>query len=346
LPHEVRLVRNGRAVSAWNIQAGEIRLTSAFDREWLNAQRSNDFERAWDISDRNLRELCASGAAKHSGDRHRQRIWRGEKVEDKRVLIRCYHGLGDTIQFIRFAKRLREIAQEVIVWGQPELLPVLRGVEGVDHAIALHDGTPKTDYDVDIEVMELAHALRATPDLIAARVPYLACDPAQVTRPLSSSAFKVGLVCEAGSWDRRRSVPPRLLGRLQEETGLRLFSLQQGPGRSMTAAIPAEDIAQPTIEALAAMIMELDLVITVDTMVAHLAGALGAPVWTMLHHDCDWRWPKAKCASPWYPTMKLFHQKTPGEWTDVIDEIIEELRENQSRHSPRDTGNFSRRAPA
>jgi hypothetical protein len=112
------------------------------------------------------RDYCASGAAKHTGERHLQRIWLGEDLAGKRVLVRCYHGLGDTIQFIRFAKPLRAVASEVIVWAQPELIPLLRAAEGVDRLIPLHDGTPDVGYDVDIEIMELAHALRVTTDII------------------------------------------------------------------------------------------------------------------------------------------------------------------------------------
>lgn len=303
---------------------------SAPDCEWANALRRGDFKRAWEISDHSLREYCASGATKHIGPRHFQRIWRGEDLHDKRVLVRCYHGLGDTIQFIRFAKRLRQIARKVIVWGQPELLAMLRRVEGVDETLPLHDGTPEIAFDVDIEVMELAHALNATSPDISGRVPYLSstCSstvPSRLSTRRPSPPPSIGLVWDVGNWDKRRCVPPQMLSHLAAEE-VRLFSLQQGPARATAGAIPAEDIAAPDIETLGATIMKLDLIVTVDTMVAHLAGALGAPVWTMLHADCDWRWPLRGRETPWYPTMKLFHQQTAGDWTDVIKEIVQELR--------------------
>jgi len=300
-------------------------LNSGDDSGWTDELRSGNLQHAWKISDKRLREYCASGTIKHTGERHFQRIWRGEDLRDRSVLVRCYHGLGDTIQFIRFAKPLREIAREVVVWGQPELLALLSQVDGVDHAFPLHDGTPDFAYDVDIEVMELAHALRATPELISGRVPYFPVPHRQIARASLTASLSVGLVWEAGNWDSRRCVPPHLLARLPAATGVRLRSLQQGPGRRMAAAIPAADIAVPDIQSLAATIKSLDLVITVDTMVAHLAGALGAPVWTMLHADCDWRWPKAGRQSLWYPTMRLFHQRTAGDWTGVIQEVTEEL---------------------
>ena len=292
---------------------------------WTDALRRNDFQRAWEISDRSLREYRECGSVERIRERHLQRVWRGESLVDKRVLIRCYHGLGDTIQFIRFAKPLREIAREVTVWIQPALVPLLRGVEGVDRLAPLHDGTADFDFDVDVEVMELAHALRATPEMISGRVPYLPRSRSETARHVTSP-LKVGLVWEAGDWNRARSVPVHLLSGLARQTDARLLSLQQGPARLMAPRIPATDVAVCEIETLAARIMALDLVITVDTMVAHLAGALGAPVWTMLHHDCDWRWPLRGRETIWYPTMRLFRQKRTGDWTDVIEELVSELK--------------------
>jgi hypothetical protein len=309
-------------------------LDSAVFPAWTDALRRNDFQRAWEISDRSLREYRECGATRQAEERHLQRVWRGESLENKRVLVRCYHGLGDTIQFIRFAKPLREIARRVIVWVQPALAPLLRGVDGIDDLVPLHDGTPNVDFDVDIEIMELAHALRATPELVSGRVPYLLGGRSETLHHLPSP-LSIGLVWEAGDWNRARSVPACLLTGLAERTGIRLFSLQQGPARLMAPRIPAKDVAVPEIEALAARIMALDLVITVDTMVAHLAGALGAPVWTMLHRNCDWRWPVIGRETIWYPTMRLFHQKRAGDWTDVIEEMTVELKAFGRRSGPR-----------
>jgi hypothetical protein len=284
---------------------------------WKDAMRRGNFEAAWRISDNDLKDYLRSPPPKHTGERHLQRIWRGESLSGKRVLVRCYHGLGDTIQFIRFAAQLRKIASRVVVWVQPSLVALVRGVDGVDSVLPLHDGTPDVEYDVDIEIMELPHALRVSAAAIAEGVPYL-----RVTRyrtaALPPASRRIGLVWEVGDWDKRRSVPAGLLGALRSGAGVGLFSLQQGPGRNAARLIPATDIAVPDMESLAAVIMQLDLVITVDTMVAHLAGALGAPVWTMLHADCDWRWPLGGSSSVWYPTMRLFHQEFAGDWGPVI----------------------------
>jgi hypothetical protein len=298
--------------------------------QWTDAMRQDDFARAWRISDDSLRMYLACPPAKHTGQRHLQRIWRGERLAGKRVLVRCYHGLGDTIQFIRFAPALRRIACEVIVWVQPPLMSLVAAVDGVDRVLPLHDGTPEVEYDVDIEIMELAHALRVSADLIGDCVPYVRVSPSDVAPPPmhdSSTAPRIGLVWEVGDWDKRRSVPAEAFRALGLETGAQIFSLQQGSGRGAAAQIPARDIAVADIADLARLILQLDLVITVDTMVAHLCGAIGAPVWTMLHADCDWRWPRDGSRSTWYPTMRLFHQDVPGCWQPVIAQMIAALRE-------------------
>src|SRR5436305_9177104 len=154
----------------------QLRMANSYDEvqnDWAAAMRAHDFARAWAINEDDLARRIAENAPKHQGPRHLQHIWRGEPLAGARVLVRCYHGLGDTLQFIRFAAPLRKIAREVTVWVQPELLPLVERVEGVDRALPLHDGAPHVDYDVDIEIMELAFALRATRNMIA-RVPYLA----------------------------------------------------------------------------------------------------------------------------------------------------------------------------
>ena len=155
---------------------------------WSAAMRAGDFERAWEISDRVLRRRVASGETCWHWPRHLQFIWSGVPLTGQRVLVRCYHGLGDTIQFIRFAAALREIAREVLVWAQPALLPLVATADGVDRVLPLHDGTPDTEYDVDIEIMELPHALRTTLASLPQRVPYLQppvipCDPPSTYTP-------------------------------------------------------------------------------------------------------------------------------------------------------------------
>jgi len=279
--------------------------------------RAGDLAHAWTINARDLRQLSTP---KHVGPRHLQRIWRGEPLDDARVLVRCYHGLGDTIQFIRFARPLRAIAREVIVWAQPELLTLISRCAGVDCAIPLHEGTPAAEFDVDIEVMELPFALRTDKEAVSADVPYIAA-PGQPGQPLDPGFFHVGLVWSAGAWDTRRSIPLRLLAPLAELPHVRLHRLQPRVADEAPAPFALSDLTSPDIAGLAHNMSRLDLVITVDTMAAHLAGAMGIPVWTLLCMPCDWRWGEAGQAALWYPSMRLFRQSRASDWSHVIDGV-------------------------
>src|SRR3954447_16308036 len=163
------------------------------DGDWVAAMRAGDFERAWSITDRDVTAFPLGGDDKHKGPRHQQRIWRGEQLRNRRVLVRCYHGLGDTIQFARFLPPLAERVRELTVWCQPELLPLIERLDGVDRAIPLHDGAPDTDFEVDIEIMEIPHALRAGRDLIEMHRPYLTLPLRDLPAPRArGAALSVG----------------------------------------------------------------------------------------------------------------------------------------------------------
>lgn len=290
---------------------------------WVCAMRAGDFERAWSISDRDLAAYRRSGIAKHTGPRHQQRIWRGEELRDRRVLVRCYHGLGDTIQFARFLPALAELAGGLVVWCQPELQPLIERLQGVDRTMPLHDGAPDADFDVDIEIMEIPHAIRAGRELVMRRGPYLTLPPSEATKCLGRGrqGLAIGLVWEVGDWDKRRAVPPHLLKRLASD-GVELFSFQRGAACAAAAEIGARDISTPDLITLGHRMGEVDLIVSVDTMPVHLAGALGHEAWVLLHADCDWRWPlKGNGGTCWYPRARLFHQHRAGEWSDVIEEV-------------------------
>lgn len=290
--------------------------------DWVDAIRAGDFERAWAINGRDLAMLAHP--PKHTGPRHLQRIWRGEDLRDKKVLVRCYHGLGDTIQFLRFLQPLRALARNVTVWCQGELLPLVERAAGVDGAIALHDGTPDVEFEVDIEIMEVPHAIRARREHVEMRAPYLTLPLEVQPEPPRCGSLAVGLVWEVGNWDKRRTIPAPLLRHLAGR-GVSLYSLQRGSGTEGAFEIGAQDVSTPDIVALAQLIRQLDLVVCVDTMVAHLAGALGCEAWVLLHADCDWRWPSAGSRSFWYPSLRLFHQQTAGDWQEVIAQVRDAL---------------------
>jgi hypothetical protein len=289
--------------------------------DWVAAMRAGDFARAWDISDRHLAAVRGAGVPKHEGPRHLQRIWRGEPLEGRRVLVRCYHGLGDTILFARFLSPLRHVAREVVLWCQPELLSLMATVDGVDRVVPLHDGTPQAEFDVDIEIMELPHAIRASRDQFEVRGPYLQPTPQEATAEVAiGGLLSIGLIWDVGDWQRWRIIPPQLLSQLNCP-GVQLYSLQRGNAARAAREIGAIDISTPDIGTLARRLQMLDLCICPDTMVAHLSAALGAETWIMLHADCDWRWPAVGDRTFWYPTVRLFRQRIPGDWQDVVADV-------------------------
>ncbi|MGG5809366.1 glycosyltransferase family 9 protein [Falsiroseomonas sp. CW058] len=283
---------------------------------WMRHMRRGAWEEAWRIGDAAL-----ARPRDWTLPRHLQAVWDGSPVAGRRVLVRCYHGLGDTIQFIRFVPALRAMAVEVATWAQPALIPLLRTMPGIGPLLPLHDGAPDGGHDLDVEVMELAHLLRVTPAALPACVPYF--HPPR--RALPPGALHVGLVWQAGDWDPSRTVPPALLAPLADIPGVALHILQRGPA---LADWPAEagtvDGSDDVLEA-ASLVAALDLVVSVDSMPAHLAGALGRPVWTLLRHDADWRWMEGRDDSPWYPTMRLFRQARPGDWAGVAARVAAAL---------------------
>jgi hypothetical protein len=200
---------------------------------------------------------------------------------------------------------------------------------GVDRALALHDGTPAVDFDADLEIMELPFALGILTSEISQHIPYVHL-PAGSSHPaarLDNRFFHIGLIWSAGAWDARRSVPVAALAPLGQIAGVQLHRLQpHGQQGEMPAPFQVSDLTSTTISGAAANIRRLDLVITVDTMMAHLAGAMGIPVWTLLCTPADWRWTEADSRSTWYPTMRLFRQSEPGDWTPVIRAVAREVR--------------------
>ena len=288
---------------------------------WMRHMRGGDWEAAWRVSDRVL--------ASHAGEpcwhlpRHEQWIWDGTPLDGKRVLVRCYHGLGDTLQFIRYAPLVKAIAAEVTVWAQPSLIPLLRTAEGIDRLLPLHDGDVGVDYDVDVEVMELAHVFRGTPRTLPTHVPYIHADPAPLAK---NGRLAVGIAWKAGDWDERRNVPYPLLAPLAQIPDVELHVLQRGTGlRERQEGFGILSGSDDPLEA-ARVMRALDMVISIDSMPAHLAGALGVSVWTLLHADPDWRWMLGRDDSPWYPTMRLFRQPRAGEWEPVIARVADGLR--------------------
>lgn len=293
---------------------------------WAEAMRHGDFATAWAISDAVLARE-ATRAQCPTRPRHLQIVWDGRPLDGKRVLVRCYHGLGDTVQFVRLLPLLRARAAHVALWAQPALLGLLRGCGGCDSLHALHDGDPQIERDADVELIELPHILRLSPERIPRRVPYLRVDGACVahTHP------RIGLAWRAGDWDASRSIDAAVLQPLAELRGVEWVSLQYG---ASSTPWPMASIACADLHEQARRMLTLDLVISVDTLFAHLAGALGIEVWTLLPAPCDWRWMHARSDSPWYPTMRLFRQHVPGEWLGAIEQVRRLLVQRSRERTP------------
>jgi hypothetical protein len=288
---------------------------------WVAHMRRGDFASAWTVSDALIR--ARGGRRCDHLPRHVQWVWDGTPVEGKRVLVRCYHGLGDTLQFIRYAPLLRAVASQVLVWVQPPLVLLLRTARGIDRIIPVHDGAVSAEYDVDVEVMELPHVFRTTLATVPREVPYLHVPPSRLA---SKDQLNVGLVWQAGDWDERRSIPVHLLRPLARVPGVTLHVLQRGAALADRPVGFGVDAGSDDVLAAARVMRALDAVVTVDSMPAHLAGALGVPTFTLLHAAPDWRWMEHREDTPWYPTMRLFRQPTPGDWPSVVARVADELR--------------------
>ena len=275
--------------------------------------RAGRYDEAWALCDGLLRLPQAPGTP-----RHFQRVWDGSAPDGRRVLLRSYHGLGDAFQFLRFAPLLRERAAGVDLWVQRELIPLLEGVPGVDRLIPLTSDAPPAGYDLGIEVMELGHLFRATIETLP--------PPLRLFGSWRSLAhggpLRVGLVWRAGDWEPERSIPSPLLARLAGvPVEWRIF--QRGIAREEASfGVPA---GSPDLLPTAREMLGLDLMVTVDSMAAHLAGSLGVPTWVLLRKEADWRWLEGREDSPWYPSARLFRQSSEGDWRGVLERVASEL---------------------
>ncbi|TKK71831.1 glycosyltransferase family 9 protein [Ilyomonas limi] len=296
-------------------------MEAAIAHSWEYHMRCGNFAAAWECSDADLK--ARAGKPCWHLPRHYQYIWNGNSLQGKRVLIRCYHGLGDTIQFIRFAPMVKRVAKEVIVWAQPKLIPLLETMEGIDQLLPLHDGTPEVEYDVDVETMELPYIFRTTLETLPAAVPYLQVEPLYIFP--KNNRFTVGLVWRGGDWDERRNIPFSALLPLANIPNIQFTILQADAAAAGWQEGFGMNASNYSFMEHARIIKGLDLLISVDSMPAHLAGALGVPVWNLLQKKADWRWMDDRADSPWYPTMRLFRQEKEGDWEGVIKRVAGDL---------------------
>lgn len=306
---------------------GMVYLTlGKFEKGWA------EYEWRWktrDFVDRNFVQPC----------------WDGGRLDGKTILLHAEQGLGDTLQFVRYASLVKQRGGKVVVECQPALMRILARMPGIDQLVAAGASLPA--FDVHAPLLSLPFITQVWPgpessQAPAGAVPYIFADPDledKWRKELSKiTGFKVGINWQGNpdhKKDRYRSFPLLQLAPLARTAGVRLISLQKGHGLDQLKQVGAElgvmDLGSRLDEAAgpfmdtAAIMKNVDLVVTSDTATAHLAGALGVPVWVALPFAADWRWQTGREDSPWYPTMRLFQQTRPGDWDGVFAAMAETL---------------------
>jgi hypothetical protein len=279
---------------------------------WVRAMREGNYELAWAVSERACAERDPRTRDDPSQPYHTRWVWDGRSFAGKDVLVRCYHGLGDSIQYARYLPLLARHARTVTVEVNPRLLPVLGALRRDVRLVPFDPNDPLPPSECDLEIMDLAFALRSRPG--DRPPPYLEATPAILPKGT------IGICWEAGDWDITRCVPEGLMGPLCNHRPT--LSLVPGPTRLPVLNPTGCPFDLPTT---ASLIASCELVITVDTMIAHLAGALGKPVWMLLKHEPDWRWSTAGGRSDWYPSARLYIQPHPGSWGAAIAQLGRDL---------------------
>ncbi|MEP6535360.1 MAG: tetratricopeptide repeat protein [Bryobacteraceae bacterium] len=295
------------AQANWNLSLANL-LLGRFEEGW----------KGWEWRLRRPEAECRSFSAP---------LWTGADVGNARILVHAEQGFGDTLQFVRYAAMVKERCGFVIMQCPPALVRTLRFVAGIDQVAARVEDLP--DFDFHIPLLSLPAIFGTVEESIPRGVPYIF--PLASLREIwreriaPSADLKAGIVWAGNANhknDANRSLPPEFLAPLLGLAGIQFYSLQKNlslPGM-LPLGLELTDFADT-----AAAIANLDLVISVDTAVAHLAGAMNKPVWTLLPFNPDWRWMLGRMDSPWYPSMRLFRQTAAKEWGSVIELVAGEL---------------------
>lgn len=279
-------------------------------QSWVGSMRAGRYSEAWAFERSTIAARDPFTRDDPTAPYHLRWVWDGRSLDGRDVLVRCYHGLGDTLQFARFLPALRARARRVTLEAQRSLAPLLAHL--ADRISPFDPARPLPPAECDIEITELCGAVEVAPDEPV--TPYISARAA----PLPAGT--IGLCYAAGAWDTERAIPAALFAPLADARSC--VTLVAEP----TALSVLNPLGCPfDMTATAALVAGVDLVITVDTMIAHLAGAMGRPVWLLLKHDPDWRWNPAARDTPWYPTMRLYTQPAPGDWTSVFAAVARDL---------------------
>ena len=317
------LMKPGYAEAHWN-KSLALLLSGNFHQGWA------EYEKRWQ--------------SKHFHRRpFQQPLWDGSPLGGRTILLWAEQGLGDTLHFIRYAPLVQQRGGTVVMECQPPLLPLLAQCSGIDRLVA--QNSPLPSFDLQVPLLSLPGIFRTDLATIPAQVSYLIADQPLVEHwreQLNSyQGFKIGIAWQGNpthGGDRQRSMPLGQFAPLAQVPGVHLLSLQKGHGAEQLRAVADRftvidlgsrlDETNGAFMDTAAVMMNLDLIITADTATAHLAGALGVPVWVALPWIPDWRWLLERIDSPWYPSMRLFRQPQRGDWADVFNRMAQELKRN------------------
>jgi Flp pilus assembly protein TadD len=301
---------------------------------------TGDFSNGWTEYEWRYKVVIKDPTA-HS--QYMQAMWDGGNLNGQRIILGCEGGFGDVMQFCRYAPMVAHRGGKVLLGSPPELLRLLKSLNGVEQVVPA--GQPPPNCDIHCPMINLAKMFGTTLQTIPAKIPYLFADPTlsgqwAVRLAQYADRLKVGIVWAGNPknrYDRSRSLVLGQFAPLAGISKLTLFSLQKGPASTHAAQPPAglsmvdwtaelNDFAET-----AALIANLDLVVAVDSAVVHLAGAMGKPTWVLVPSLQDWRWLLNRTDSPWYPSARLFRQQKPGNWQKPIGELAQALQSLQRR---------------
>jgi hypothetical protein len=264
-------------------------------------------------------------------------LWQGEELTGRTILLYSEQGLGDTLQFARYAPAVAKRGAKVVLYVHPPLRDLLSSLPGIDRVVSLNE--PMPPHDLHCPLLSLPLAFKTDLDSIPATIPYIEAPLGKAdlwrNKLACHTGLKIGIVCSGSTQhhnDHNRSIPLTAYKPLAEAAGAPLYLIQKEvrSDDEITLASSPEFISLASeindFSDTAAIIANLDLVIAVDTSIVHLVGAMGKPVWTLLAFPPDWRWMLDRADSPWYPTMRLFRQPAAGNWSAVLAQVTQELR--------------------
>ena len=289
---------------------------------WMQSMSDGHFEDAWHVND---------ARGRHWPSAHR--LWNGRVLEGEHVSVLSLHGLGDAVQMLRYAPRLAQLARRIHYVVPAALLPLMPYFLGLEETTtACFTAVAGPSKDIELEMSELPYVFRTQFAELPLATKYLVLPEAVVAAHGAGMRFtnkrRIGVVWAGGTWDSERWVPLQELEPLLQDGRFEWWNLQGAPASAQAVNSTMKnrsEICSGGLLTLAATIAKLDLVLTVDTLAAHLAGALGLPTWLMLKHDADWRWMEARGDSPWYPSLRLFRQSIRGDWSGVLAAVRQAL---------------------